>query len=125
MAQRQTADKGGRRRQRGGGYAAVDQFAKDMDVAAVDMRSTEAWHGGKDLQNAIKSDGSVKNSKTSAPSRKRWSKNQWKHMADDLRKTGGDGALPKAESWSEESIRQEPSNLKTKWWGRSMPSIPC
>ncbi len=88
---------------------AVNGFAKDMDVAAVDMHSAEAYGmGSKDLKNAIKSDNTVKDFKDieSVSKTMEHKSTEWKNLADDTRKSGDSSLLPKAESYSEESIRQ-------------------
>ncbi len=88
---------------------AVNGFAKDMDVAAVDMHSAEAYGmGSKDLKNAIKSDNTVKDFKDieSVSKTMEHKSTEWKNLADDTRKGGDSSLLPKAESYSEESIRQ-------------------
>lgn len=88
-------------------YDAVNKFSKDMDVSAVDHRSAEAYGAGdRDLKEMIKKDGSVKDLDDLEASTKtmEYKAHEWENQADEIRKEFGD--LSKAESWSEESMRQ-------------------
>ncbi len=88
---------------------AVNKFGKDMDIAAVDQSSAEAYGmGGSDLKNALKKDNTVKNFKDVGSVSKtiEHKSYEWKNLADDTRSTGDSSLLPKAEGFSEESIRQ-------------------
>ena len=95
---------------------AVDQFAKEMDVSAVDHRAAEGYGASDaDLKEMLKKDGTVKKLGDIEAGTKtmEYKANEWENQAAELRKeaekaTGAEKAqlLAKAEGLSEESMRQ-------------------
>lgn len=95
---------------------AVDQFAKEMDVSAVDHRAAEGYGASDaDLKEMLKKDGTVKKLGDIEAGTKtmEYKANEWENQATELRKeaekaTGAEKAqlLAKAEGLSEESMRQ-------------------
>ncbi len=95
---------------------AVDQFAKEMDVSAVDHRAAEGYGASDaDLKEMLKKDGIVKKLGDIEAGTKtmEYKANEWENQAAELRKqaeeaTGTEKAqlLARAEGLSEESMRQ-------------------
>lgn len=95
---------------------AVDQFAKEMDVSAVDHRAAEGYGASDaDLKEMPKKDGTVKKLGDIEAGTKtmEYKANEWENQAAELRKqaeeaTGTEKAqlLARAEGLSEESMRQ-------------------
>ncbi len=95
---------------------AVDQFAKEMDVSAVDHRAAEGYGASDaDLKEMLKKDGTVKKLGDIEAGTKtmEYKANEWENQAAELRKqaeeaTGTEKAqlLARAEGLSEESMRQ-------------------
>lgn len=95
---------------------AVDQFAKEMDVSAVDHRAAEGYGASDaDLKEMLKKDGTVKKLGDIEAGTKtmEYKANEWENQAAELRTqaekaTGTEKAqlLARAEGLSEESMRQ-------------------